>query len=296
MIITQTDLKGVKLLHRGKVRDIYEVDDMLLIVATDRISAFDVVLPNPVPDKGKILTQISLFWFDMLSDIVSNHIVASDVKEFPKALQPFADQLEGRSMLCKKATPLPIECIVRGYITGSGWKDYQKTGQVCGIRLPEGLKESDKLPEAIFTPSTKADVGQHDENISFKDASGSIGQDMAEKARDISLALYNRAAEYALNRGVIIADTKFELGIYNNDLILIDEVLTPDSSRFWPADSYEPGKSQPSFDKQFVRDYLETLDWDKKAPGPELPEEIIEKTRNRYIEAYERLTGRSFER
>ncbi len=295
MIITQTDLKGVKLLHRGKVRDIYEVDDMLLIVATDRISAFDVILPNPVPDKGKILTQISLFWFDMLSDIVPNHIVASDIKDFPQILQPFADQLEGRSMLCKKAAPLPIECIVRGYITGSGWKDYQKTGQVCGIRLPEGLRESDRLPEAIFTPSTKADVGQHDENISFRDASGSIGQDMAEKARDISLALYNRAAEYALNRGVIIADTKFELGIYNNDLILIDEILTPDSSRFWPADSYEPGKSQPSFDKQFVRDYLETLDWDKKAPGPELPEEIIQKTRDRYIEAYERLTGKSFE-
>ncbi len=294
MIITQTDLKGVKLLHRGKVRDIYEVDDMLLIVATDRISAFDVVLPNPVPDKGKILTQISLFWFDMLSDIVPNHIVASNVKDFPQILQPFADQLEDRSMLCQKASPLPIECIVRGYITGSGWKDYQKTGQVCGIKLPEGLRESDKLPEPIFTPSTKADVGQHDENISFKDASGSIGEDMAEKARDISLALYNRAAEYALNRGVIIADTKFELGIYDDDLILIDEVLTPDSSRFWPADSYEPGKSQPSFDKQFVRDYLETLDWDKKAPGPELPEEIIEKTRDRYIEAYEKLTGRSF--
>ena len=294
MIITETDLKGIKLLHRGKVRDIYEVDDMLLIVATDRISAFDVVLPNPVPDKGKILTQISLFWFDMLSDIVPNHIIAGDVKDFPSVLQPFADQLEARSMLCRKAAPLPIECIVRGYITGSGWKDYQKTGQVCGITLPEGLKESDKLPEAIFTPSTKADVGEHDENISFQAASGSIGEDTAAEARDISLRLYNTAAEYALERGVIIADTKFEMGIYKDNLILIDEVLTPDSSRFWPADSYEPGRPQPSFDKQFVRDYLETLDWDKKAPGPELPEEIIDKTRARYVEAYERLTGRKF--
>ena len=295
MIITETDLKGVKLLHRGKVRDIYEVDDMLLIVATDRISAFDVVLPNPVPDKGRILTQISLFWFDMLSDIVPNHIIASDVKKFPEILHPFADQLEGRSMLCRKAEPLPIECIVRGYITGSGWKDYQKSGQVCGIKLPEGLRESDKLPEAIFTPSTKADVGQHDENISFQAASGSIGGETAEKVREISLKLYNTAAQYALERGVIIADTKFEMGLYQGDLILIDEVLTPDSSRFWPADSYEPGKPQPSFDKQFVRDYLETLDWDKKAPGPELPEEIIEKTRRRYIEAYEKLTGKTFE-
>ena len=295
MIITETDLKGVKLLHRGKVRDIYEVDDMLLIVATDRISAFDVVLPNPVPDKGRILTQISLFWFNMLSDIVPNHIIASDVKEFPEILQPFESQLQGRSMLCRKAEPLPIECIVRGYITGSGWKDYQKSGQVCGIKLPEGLRESDKLPEAIFTPSTKADVGQHDENISFQAASGSIGGETAEKVREISLKLYNTAAQYALERGVIIADTKFEMGLYQGDLILIDEVLTPDSSRFWPADSYEPGKPQPSFDKQFVRDYLETLDWDKKAPGPELPEEIIEKTRRRYIEAYEKLTGKTFE-
>ncbi len=294
MIITETDLKGVKLLHRGKVRDIYEVDDMLLIVATDRISAFDVVLPNPVPDKGKILTRISLFWFDMLSDIVPNHIIAGDVKDFPSVLQPFADQLEGRSMLCRKASPLPIECIVRGYITGSGWKDYQKTGKVCGIKLVKGLVESDKLPEAIFTPSTKADVGEHDENISFQAASESIGEEIAAKARDISLRLYNTAAEYALERGVIIADTKFEMGIYEDNLILIDEVLTPDSSRFWPADSYEPGKPQPSFDKQFVRDYLETLDWDKKAPGPELPEEIIEKTRDRYVEAYERLTGKKF--
>lgn len=294
MIITETDLKGVKLLHRGKVRDIYEVDDMLLIVATDRISAFDVVLPNPVPDKGKILTRISLFWFDMLSDIVPNHIIAGDVKDFPSVLQPFADQLEGRSMLCRKASPLPIECIVRGYITGSGWKDYQKTGKVCGIKLVKGLVESDKLPEAIFTPSTKADVGEHDENISFQAASESIGEEIAAKARGISLRLYNTAAEYALERGVIIADTKFEMGIYEDNLILIDEVLTPDSSRFWPADSYEPGKPQPSFDKQFVRDYLETLDWDKKAPGPELPEEIIEKTRDRYVEAYERLTGKKF--
>ncbi len=295
MVVTETDIKEVRLLHRGKVRDIYEIDDMLLIVATDRISAFDVVLPNPVPDKGKVLTQISLFWFDMLKDIVPNHIITGDVNQFPDILKPYADQLEGRSMLCKKAEPLPIECIVRGYITGSGWKDYQKSGSVCGIKLPENLRESDRLPEPIFTPSTKAEVGEHDENISFDAASGSIGADVAEKARDISLTLYKTAAEYALKRGVIIADTKFEMGMNNGELILIDEVLTPDSSRFWPADSYEPGRSQPSFDKQFVRDYLETLDWDKKAPGPELPQEIIEKTRARYIEAYERLTDKKFE-
>ena len=294
MIVTKTDLDDIKLLHRGKVRDIYEVDDMLLIVATDRISAFDVVLPDPVPDKGRVLTQISLFWFEKLKDIVPNHIISGDVKEFPDKLKPYSDQLEGRSMLCKKAKPLPIECIVRGYITGSGWKDYQKSGMVCGIKLPENLRESDRLPEPIFTPSTKADVGEHDENISFQDASGSIGKEIAEQARDISLELYKTAAEYALKRGVIIADTKFEMGLIDGKLILIDEVLTPDSSRFWPADSYEPGKSQPSFDKQFVRDYLETLDWDKKAPGPELPREIIEKTRARYIEAYERLTGKDF--
>ncbi len=294
MIVTKTDLDDIKLLHRGKVRDIYEVDDMLLIVATDRISAFDVVLPDPVPDKGRVLTQISLFWFEKLKDIVPNHIISGDVKEFPDKLKPYSDQLKGRSMLCKKAKPLPIECIVRGYITGSGWKDYQKSGMVCGIKLPENLRESDRLPEPIFTPSTKADVGEHDENISFQDASGSIGKEIAEQARDISLELYKTAAEYALKRGVIIADTKFEMGLIDGKLILIDEVLTPDSSRFWPADSYEPGKSQPSFDKQFVRDYLETLDWDKKAPGPELPREIIEKTRARYIEAYERLTGKDF--
>ncbi len=294
MIVTKTDLDDIKLLHRGKVRDIYEVDDMLLIVATDRISAFDVVLPDPVPDKGKILTQISLFWFEKLKDIVPNHIISGDVKEFPDKLKPYSEQLEGRSMLCKKAKPLPIECIVRGYITGSGWKDYQKSGMVCGIKLPENLRESDRLPEPIFTPSTKADVGEHDENISFQDATGSIGKEVAEQARDISLKLYKTAAEYALRRGVIIADTKFEMGLIDGKLILIDEVLTPDSSRFWPADSYEPGKSQPSFDKQFVRDYLETLDWDKKAPGPKLPQEIIEKTRARYIEAYQRLTGQDF--
>ena len=294
MIVTETDIKEIKLLHRGKVRDIYEVDDMLLIVATDRISAFDVVLPNPVPDKGKVLTQISLFWFEKLSSIVPNHIVTADVNEFPEVLKPYSQQLEGRSMLCKKAEPLPVECIVRGYITGSGWKDYLKTGAVCGIRLPENLKESDRLPEPIFTPSTKADVGDHDENISLEAVSSTIGKDKAEKIKEISLKLYSTAAEYALERGVIIADTKFEMGVHDGSLILIDEVLTPDSSRFWPADSYRPGGPQPSFDKQFVRDYLETLDWDKKAPGPELPDEIIEKTRARYIEAYERLTGNKF--
>ncbi len=294
MIVTETDLKEIRLLHRGKVRDIYELDDMLLIVATDRISAFDVVLPNPVPDKGKVLTRISLFWFEKLSSIVPNHIITADVNEFPDVLKPYSQQLEGRSMLCKKAEPLPVECIVRGYITGSGWKDYLNTGAVCGIRLPENLRESDRLPEPIFTPSTKADVGDHDENISLEAVSSTIGKDKAEKIKEISLDLYTTAAEYALERGVIIADTKFEMGVHNGSLILIDEVLTPDSSRFWPADSYRPGGPQPSFDKQFVRDYLETLDWDKKAPGPELPDEIIEKTRARYIEAYERLTGNKF--
>ncbi len=291
MAISKTNFKGVKLLHRGKVRDIYDAGDMIIIVATDRLSAFDVVLPTPIPDKGRILTQLSLFWFDRLGHIISNHLVTADVKGYPVEFQPYCDVLEGRSMLVKKADPLPIECIVRGYITGSGWKDYQKTGSICGIKLPAGLKESERLPEPLFTPSTKAEAGSHDENISFEQAASRIGMDLARQARDTSLRLYTEAADYALKKGIIIADTKFEFGIINGQLILIDEVLTPDSSRFWPVEGYRPGQSQLSFDKQFVRDYLESISWDKTPPGPELLSEIVERTRKRYQEAYDRLAG-----
>ncbi len=291
MSLFKTDFPGLYLLHRGKVRDIYKVGGHLLIVATDRLSAFDVVLPTPIPDKGRILTQMSLFWFEKLKDLVPNHLVQTDVTQFPEELKPFSKSLEGRSMLVKEAKPLPVECIVRGYIAGSGWKDYLRTGSVCGIKLPEGMLESQQLPDAVFTPSTKADVGSHDENISFEQVRKLLGKDVAEKARDISIRLYKTAADYARQRGVIIADTKFELGISDGELILIDEVLTPDSSRFWPAEDYSPGRSQPSFDKQFVRDYLESISWDKKPPGPELPADIAEKTRQRYLEALRRLTG-----
>ncbi len=292
MSLFKTDFPGLKLLHRGKVRDIYKVGRHLLIVATDRLSAFDVVLPTPIPGKGRILTQMSLFWFEKLKDLVPNHLVQADVTQFPEELKPFSKSLEGRSMLVKEAKPLPVECIVRGYIAGSGWKDYLRTGSVCGIKLPEGMLESQQLPDAIFTPSTKADVGSHDENISFEQVRKLLGKDVAEKARDISIRLYKIAADYARERGVIIADTKFELGISDGELILIDEVLTPDSSRFWPAEDYSPGRSQPSFDKQFVRDYLESISWDKKPPGPELPADIAEKTRQRYLEALQRLTDK----
>jgi phosphoribosylaminoimidazole-succinocarboxamide synthase len=290
MSLFKTDFPGLHLLHRGKVRDIYKVGGYLLIVATDRLSAFDVVLPTPIPGKGRILTQMSLFWFEKLKDLVPNHLVQADVTQFPEELKPFSKSLEGRSMLVKEAKPLPVECIVRGYIAGSGWKDYLRAGSVCGIKLPEGMLESQQLPDAIFTPSTKADVGSHDENISFEQVHKLLGKDAAEKARDISIRLYKTAADYARKRGVIIADTKFELGISSGELILIDEVLTPDSSRFWPAEDYSPGRSQPSFDKQFVRDYLESISWDKKPPGPELPADIAEKTRQRYLEALRRLT------
>ncbi len=290
MSLFKTDFPGLNLLHRGKVRDIYKVGGYLLIVATDRLSAFDVVLPTPIPGKGSILTQMSLFWFEELKDLVPNHLVQADVTQFPEDLKPFSKSLEGRSMLVKEAKPLPVECIVRGYIAGSGWKDYLRTGSVCGIKLPEGMLESQQLPDAIFTPSTKADVGSHDENISFEEVRKLLGKDVAEKARDISIRLYKTAADYARERGVIIADTKFELGISGGELILIDEVLTPDSSRFWPAEDYSPGRSQPSFDKQFVRDYLESISWDKKPPGPDLPADIAEKTRQRYLEALRRLT------
>lgn len=290
MSLFKTDFPGLHLLHRGKVRDIYKVGRCLLIVATDRLSAFDVVLPTPIPGKGSILTQMSLFWFEKLKDLVPNHLVQADVTQFPEELKPFSKSLEGRSMLVKEAKPLPVECIVRGYIAGSGWKDYLRTGSVCGIKLPEGMLESQQLPDAIFTPSTKADIGSHDENISFEQVRKLLGKDVAEKARDISIRLYKTAADYARERGVIIADTKFELGISDGELILIDEVLTPDSSRFWPAEDYSPGRSQPSFDKQFVRDYLESVSWDKKPPGPDLPADIAEKTRKRYLEALRRLT------
>ena len=285
------ELAGVEKVNSGKVREIFAVDsDKLLIVATDRISAFDVILPDAVPDKGKILTQMSAFWFERTSNIVKNHLISTDVDSFPEPLPHYANQLEGRSTLATRCEPLAIECVVRGYLTGSGWKDYCSTGSVCGINLPEGMVESEKLSELIFTPATKAQSG-HDENISFEKAAEIVGQDIANQVRDLSLNLYSWAAEYALERGIIICDTKFEFGLKDNKLVLIDEILTPDSSRFWPAQEYVAGKSQPSFDKQFVRDYLETLDWDKQAPGPRIPENVLQATADRYLQAYRLLTG-----
>ena len=290
-VLRETNLRGLKLLKRGKVRDIYDLDDRLLIVASDRISAYDVVMDDPIPDKGRILTQMSLFWFDKVSRIVPNHVIASDPTDYPSPCDHFADQLRGRSMLVRKAEPLAVECIVRGYLSGSGWKEYLEQGSVCGIKLPEGLKESQELPSPIFTPSTKAEEGIHDENISFERAAEVIGQDLAEKVREISLAIYQYGRDYAIERGIIIADTKFEFGLCDGQLILIDEVLTPDSSRFWPADEYEPGRPQKSFDKQFLRDYLTEIGWAKQPPPPKLPDEIIQKTREKYLEALRRLTG-----
>ncbi len=288
-VIAQTNFPGLKLRGRGKVRDIYEVgDDRLLIVATDRLSAFDVVLPTPIPDKGRVLTQLSLFWFEKLADVVAHHVISAD--HFGGELAPYADLLEGRGMLVRRTEPVPIECVVRGYISGSGWKDYQKTGGICGIPLPKGLRESDRLPEAIFTPSTKATTG-HDENISFEETVSRVGKKLAERLRETSLTLYKRAAEHAATHGIIIADTKFEFGLLGDELIWIDEALTPDSSRFWPSDEYEPGKTQPSFDKQYVRDYLERIGWNKQPPGPELPADVVAGTRNKYRESYERITG-----
>jgi len=291
-VIAQTDFAGLKLLKRGKVRDIYEVGDRLLIVATDRLSAFDVILPTPIPDKGRVLTQISLFWFDKLASIVPNHLISA--KGFSGELAPYASALEGRSMLVRRTEPVPIECVVRGYISGSGWKDYQKTGSVCGIALPKGLRESDRLPEPIFTPSTKAEAG-HDENISFGETVARIGDPLAKKLRDISLKIYSRAVEHAAARGIIIADTKFEFGLVGDELIWIDEALTPDSSRFWPADLYAPGKAQPSFDKQFVRDYLERISWNKQPPAPGLPPGVVAGTREKYRDAYQRITGQALD-
>jgi phosphoribosylaminoimidazole-succinocarboxamide synthase len=291
-VIAQTDFAGLKLLKRGKVRDIYEVGDRLLIVATDRLSAFDVILPTPIPDKGRVLTQISLFWFDKLASIVPNHLISA--KDFSGELAPYASALEGRSMLVRRTEPVPIECVVRGYISGSGWKDYQKTGSVCGIALPKGLRESDRLPEPIFTPSTKAEAG-HDENISFGETVARIGDPLAKELRDISLKIYSCAVEHAAARGIIIADTKFEFGLVGDELIWIDEALTPDSSRFWPADMYAPGKAQPSFDKQFVRDYLERISWNKQPPAPGLPPDVVAGTREKYRDAYQRITGQALD-
>jgi phosphoribosylaminoimidazole-succinocarboxamide synthase len=287
-VVSQTNFPGLKLRGRGKVRDIYELGDRLLIVATDRLSAFDVVLPTPIPDKGRVLTQLSLFWFEKLADVVPHHVISAD--HFTGELAPYAELLEGRGMLVRRTEPVPIECVVRGYISGSGWKDYQKTGGICGIPLPKGLRESDKLPEPIFTPSTKATTG-HDENISFEETVSRIGLPLAERLREVSLTLYRRAAEHAAARGIIIADTKFEFGLLGQELIWIDEALTPDSSRFWPVDEYLPGKTQPSFDKQYVRDYLERIGWNKQPPGPELPADVVTGTKNKYREAYQRITG-----
>ena len=289
--VIKTDYKELKLIHRGKVRDLYEVDDKLLMVATDRISAFDVVMDDPIPNKGKVLTKLSLFWFDFLGDILPNHLITADVEKYPAACQPYLEELRGRSMLVKKAKPLPIECIVRGYLSGSFWKAYQKDTTVCGFPLPSGMVESGKFEKPLFTPSTKADQGEHDENISIETMEEIVGKEDAAKIADVSIKLYQKAADYALSRGIIIADTKFELGWFDGQLILIDEVLTPDSSRFWPQDQYKPGKGQPSFDKQFLRDYLATLDWDKTPPPPELPEEILLKTGARYSEAVDKIIG-----
>jgi phosphoribosylaminoimidazole-succinocarboxamide synthase len=287
-VVQETHFPGLSLVSRGKVRDLYEIDGDLLLVATDRLSAFDVVLPTAIPDKGRVLTQLSLFWFDALQDIVPNHVLSAT--EFPDAVKQFRDQLTGRSMLCRKTQPLPIECVVRGYLAGSGWKDYRTTGKVCGIPLPAGLRESERLPNAIFTPSTKATAG-HDENISFDEAVARVGGERAEQVRALSLEIYRRAASYAEARGILLADTKFEFGLLGDKLIWIDEALTPDSSRFWPAQGYAPGHPQPSFDKQYVRDYLEQIGWNKQPPGPVLPPEVVARTRDKYREAYRLLTG-----
>lgn len=288
--LLRTDLPGVKPFKQGKVRDVYDLGDRLLVVATDRLSAFDVVLPTAIPAKGIVLTQMSLFWFDLLADVVPHHVITADVDEYDAELQPFRDQLEGRSMIVTKTEVLPVECVVRGYLAGSGWKDYQATGAVCGIPLPEGLKQSARLEPPIFTPATKAETG-HDENIPFETMEETVGAERAAEARRITLEIYSRARTHAEARGLILADTKFEFGVRDGKLIWIDEALTPDSSRFWPGDQYEPGRSQKAFDKQYVRDYLETLDWNKQPPGPELPSEVVTRTGEKYVEAFDRLRG-----
>ena len=289
--MTQETLSGLKLFNRGKVRDIYDLGDKLLLVASDRISAFDVILPTLIPGKGKILTRLSEFWFGIMKDIVPHHLMTTRVEEFPAVCQPHKTELEGRSMLVKKSTPAPVECIVRGYLVGSGWKDYQQSGAVCGIPLPQGMVEASRLDQPIFTPSTKAPVGAHDVNITFEEMAGKIGRKRAEKMRDATITIYSRARDLAEKKGILIADTKLEFGIEGDDIMLIDEVLTPDSSRFWPADGYKPGKTPDSFDKQFVRDYLLSLPWDMKSPPPELPPEIVKKTQEKYAEALRRLTS-----
>ena len=290
-VILETNLTGVERHARGKVRDVYSVGDCLVIVATDRISAFDYILPTGIPDKGKVLTQLSIFWFDFLRDLTPTHFLSANVDDYPPPLPGFRGQLEGRSMMVKRARMIDIECVARGYISGSGWKEYQQHGTVCGIRLPAGLKESDKLPEPIFTPATKAQTG-HDENISFEKAASLVGHDLAARLRDLTLSIYSRAAKYAETRGVIIADTKFEFGFAGDELLLGDEVLTPDSSRFWPAETYKPGGPQFSYDKQFVRDYLESIHWNKQPPAPPLPAEVAARTSEKYRQAYHALTGR----
>jgi phosphoribosylaminoimidazole-succinocarboxamide synthase len=291
-VVRETQFAGISPAARGKVRDIYDLGDKLLIVATDRLSAFDVVLPTPIPDKGRVLTQLSLFWFALLRDVIPNHVLSAT--ELPAPFDGYREELEGRSMLVRKTRPLPIECVVRGYVSGSGWKDYRATGKICGIALPPGLRESDQLPQPIFTPATKA-AGGHDENITFQQAASLVGKDIAERVRDVSLEIYRRAAAHAEPRGILLADTKFEFGLLNEELIWIDEALTPDSSRFWPAAQYKPGGPQPSFDKQFVRDYLESIRWPKTPPGPELPAEVVAATRAKYREAYRILTGRGLD-
>jgi phosphoribosylaminoimidazole-succinocarboxamide synthase len=294
-VLLQTDFPDLKLFASGKVRDVYQLgSDHLLFVATDRISAFDYVLATGIPHKGRVLTQLSLFWFDFLKDIVPNHLVTADVSRYPKEAQPYADQLRGRSMLVQRAEMFPVECVVRGYLSGSGWKEYKSSGSVCGIKLPAGLRESDQLPEPIFTPATKATTG-HDENISFEQMTTLVDPDDSRKLRDLSLAVYKKAADYARQKGIIIADTKFEFGRTAAGITLADEVLTPDSSRFWPADKYEPGMSQQSFDKQYVRDYLEEIRWNKQPPAPALPAEVARRTSEKYVEAYRQLTGRELD-
>jgi phosphoribosylaminoimidazole-succinocarboxamide synthase len=291
--LIETEFSDLALHARGKVRDLYAVGEFLLLVATDRISAFDHVLATGIPGKGKVLTQLSLFWFDFLKDIVPNHLITADVSQYPSDLRQHTDEVDGRSMLVKRAQMFPVECVVRGYLSGSGWKDYLATGNVCGIPLPPGLREADKLPEPIFTPATKSQDGEHDVNISFDEMIARVGAQSAERLRSLSLAVYKNASEYAEERGLILADTKFEFGTHAEGIILADEVLTPDSSRFWPRDQYQPGRQQPSFDKQYVRDYLESIHWNKQAPAPGLPSEVVARTQQKYLEAFRLLTERS---